>query len=181
MKTNESFSTVTIFLLVVFTCSTPLVSDAQLFDGEREGLLLGIGVGYAAIASGGEIEGSAAGFATSGKLGYGMSDQLTIYLSSTVPSIIPSLGFMYFTDRNSDYYVHGALGYTSADEDSLVSLSGGIGYELRDHVSLELGLGYIRYTDTYTSGFNIWTGETFNETSQTNVITIAATFNVHFY
>ena len=180
MKTNLRFSTLTI-LIVLLTFGPSLITHAQLFDGEREGLLLGIGVGYAAIASGGEIEGSAAGFATSGKLGYGLSDQLTIYLSSTVPSIIPSLGLMYFADPNSNYYLHGALGYTSADEDSLVSLSGGIGYELRDHVSLELGLGYIRYTDTYTSGFNIWTGETFNETSASNIITIAATFNVHFY
>lgn len=36
-------------------------------------------------------------------------------------------------------------------------------------------------TDTYTSGLNIWTGQTFNETSESNIITIAATFNVHFY
>ena len=168
-------------LIVLLICSTPLVARAQLFDGEREGLLLGIGVGYAAIASGGDIEGSATGFATSGKLGYGLSDQLTIYLSSTVPSIIPGLGFMYFTDRNSKYYLTGLLGYTSGDQDSLLSISGGIGYELRDHVSLELGLGYIRYTDTYTSAWNPWTGQTFNETSHSNIITIAATFNVHFY
>jgi hypothetical protein len=35
---------------------------------------LGIGVGYAAVASGGDIEGSATGFAASGKFGYGLSD-----------------------------------------------------------------------------------------------------------
>lgn len=180
MKMNRRFGMLTT-LIVLLICSTPVVTDAQLFDGEREGLLLGIGLGYAAIASGGDIEGSATGVAVSGKLGYGLSDQLTIYFSSTVPSVIPSLGFMYFTDRNSDYYLHGGLGYTSADEDSLLSISGGIGYELRDHVSLELGLGYIRYTDTYTSAWNPWTGETINETSQSNIITIAATFNVHFY
>lgn len=180
MKTNLRFSTLTT-LIVLLTFGPSLITHAQLFDGKREGLLLGIGIGYAAIASGGDIEGFAAGFVSSGKLGYGLSDQLTLYLSSTVPSIIPSLGFMYFTDRNSDYYLHGALGYTSADQDSLVSVSGGIGYELRDHVSLELGLGYIRYTDTYTSAWNPWTGQTINETSQSNVITIAATFNVHFF
>ena len=152
-------------MIVLLICGTPLVTHAQLFDGEREGLLLGIGVGYAAIASGGDIEGSATGFATSGKLGYGMSDQLTIYLSSTVPSIVPSLGFMYFTDRNSDYYIHGALGYTSANEESLVSLLGGIGYELRDHVSLELGLGYIRYSGVKATGLDLWTGQIVTESS----------------
>ena len=180
MKTNGRFWMLTT-LIIILICGTPLVTHAQLFDGEREGLLLGIGVGYAAVASGGAIEGSATGFAASGKLGYGLSDQLAVYLSSTVPSVIPNLGFIYFTDRNSDYYLQGALGYTSADEDSLLSISGGIGYELRDHLSLELGLGYIRYTDTYTSAWNPWTGQTVNETSQSNIITIAATFNVHFY
>ena len=180
MKMNRRFPILTT-LIVLLICGTPLVTHAQLFDGKREGLLLGIGVGYAAIAGGGDIEGSAAGFATSGKLGYGMSDQLTIYLSSTVPSIIPSLGFMYFTDPNSDYYLTGLLGYASGDQDSILSISGGMGYELRDHVSLELMLGYNRISDTYTSAWNPWTGETINETSESNIITIAATFNVHFY
>ena len=180
MKMNRRFG-LFITLIVSLIWGTPLVTDAQLFDGEREGLLLGTGLGYAAIASGGEIEGSATGFALSGKVGYGVSDQLTLYFSSTVPSIIPSLGFMYFTEQDSDFYLQGALGYTSADQDSLFSISGGLGYELRDHVSLEFGLGYMRFSDTYTSEWNIWTGEIVNETAHSNIITIAATFNVHFY
>ena len=179
METNLRFSILTT-LIVLLICGAPLIARAQLFDGEREGLLLGIGVGYAAVASG-DNGSSATGFATSGKIGYGMSDQLTIYLSSTVPSIIPSLGFMYFTDRNSDYYLQGSLGYASSEEDSHLSISGGIGYELRDHVSLELMLGYIRFSDTYTAAFNPFTGTTINETSETDIIIIAATFNVHLY
>ena len=99
MKMKLCFSILT--MIVVLSCGTPFVAYAQLFDGEREGLLLGIGAGYAAVASGGN-GGSATGFAATGKIGYGMSDQLTIYLSSTVPSLAPSLGFMYFTDRDSD-------------------------------------------------------------------------------
>lgn len=142
-------------LIVLLICGPPLIADAQLFDGEREGLLLGVGVGFAALASGGEYEGGASGFVASGKLGYGMSDQMAIYFSSSVPSIVPSLGFMYFTDRNSDYYLTGLLGYSSADQDSILSISGGVGYELRDHVSLEGMLGFSKITDTYTSGFNI--------------------------
>lgn len=180
MKTNLHFSILTT-LVVLLICGLPRVTHAQLFDGERDGLLLGVGVGYAAVASGGGIEGSATGFAASGKLGYGLSDQLTLYLSSTVPSLAPSLGFMYFTDRNSDYYLQGLIGYASSEEESHFSLSGGIGYEFRSPFSLELMLGYIRYSDTYTTAWNPWTGETINETSQTNIITIAATFNVHFY
>lgn len=180
MKRNAPFS-VYVFSILFLMLRAPLVTEAQLFDGEREGLLLGAGVGYAAIASGGAIEGSAAGFAVSGKLGYGLSDQLAVYLSSTVPSVLPGLGFLYFTDRNSDYYLTGLLGYVSGDQDSILSISGGIGYELRDHISLELILGYNRVSDTYTRSFNIWTGEIINETSESRMMTIAATFNVHFY
>lgn len=88
---------------------------------------------------------------------------------------------MYFTDRNSNYYLHGGLGYTSADEESFLSLSGGLGYELRKHLSLELGLGYIRYSGVQATGINLWTGDIVTESTQSNIITIAATFNVHFY
>ena len=88
---------------------------------------------------------------------------------------------MYFADPSSEYYLQGLIGRTSANQDSLLSIAGGLGYELRDHVSLELMLGYNRVSDTYTSAWNPWTGETINETSESNIITIAATFNVHFY
>ena len=180
MKQNAPFY-VFVFCVVFLILSPPLVTDAQLFDGEREGLFLGAGLGFAAVASGGAIEGSATGFAVSGKLGYGWSDQLTLYLSSTVPSVLPGLGFLYFTDPNSDYYLTGLLGYVSSDQDSIFSISGGIGYELRDHISLELILGYNRVSHTYTRSLNIWTGEIINETSESRMMTIAATFNVHFY
>ena len=179
MKINLRFILTT--LMVFLICGAPLVASAQLFDGEREGLLLGIGVGYAAVASGGDYEGSAAGFVTSGKIGYGMSDQLSLFLSSAVPHFSPHLGLMYFTDQNSAYYLQGLLGFAGSEEDRHLSISGGIGYELRDHVSLELMLGYTRFSDTYTTGINFWTGEVINETSVTNIITIAATFNVQFY
>ena len=89
MKTNGRFSILTT-LIVLLIYGTSLVADAQLFDGEREGFLLGTGVGFAAAASGGN-GGSATGFAVSGKIGYGMSDQMAIYFSSPVPSIMPSI------------------------------------------------------------------------------------------
>ncbi|MCG9132481.1 hypothetical protein J5I95_12430 [Candidatus Poribacteria bacterium] len=180
MKMKLCFSILAI-LIVVLSCGTPLVAHAQLFDGKHEGLLLGIGVGYAAVASGGDYEGSAVGFITSGKIGYGLSDQFSLFLSSAVPQLSLHLGLMYFTDPNSNYYLQGLLGFASSEEDRHLSISGGIGYELRDHVSFELMLGYTRFSDTYTTGINFWTGEVINETSETNIITIAATFNVHFY
>ena len=167
-------------LIALFICGTPLIAPAQLFDGDREGLLLGIGAGYAAIASGNN-GGAATGVAVSGKLGYGMWDQLTLYLSSTIPNISPSLGFMFFPYRNSPIYRQGLVGQASSEEDSHFSISGGIGYEMRENISVELMLGFIRYSDTYAAAYNPWTGEIINETSETNIITIAATFNVHLY
>jgi hypothetical protein len=176
---NRRFPVLTT-LIVVLICGIPVIAQAQLFDSEREGLLLGIGAGYIAVNSS-DYGGSAAGAFVAGKVGYGMSDQLTVILAPYLPSFTPHFGFMYFPDYNSDYYLQGLLGYASAQQDSSLSISGGIGYELRDNVSLELMAGVIRYSDTYTASFNPWTGQTINETSQSNIITIAATFNVHFY
>lgn len=179
MKMHLRFILTTLIILLI--CGPPLVASAQLFDGEREGLLLGVGVGFAAFASGGDYEGAASGLVTSGKIGYGMSDQLSLFLSSAVPQFSPHLGFMYFTDRNSAYYLQGLIRFAGFGEDRHLSISGGVGYELRDQISLELMLGYTRFSDTYASGIDFFTGEVFNETSVTNIITIAAIFNVHFY
>ena len=181
MKTNGRFWMLTT-LIVFLVCTTPLVTHAQLFDGEREGLFIGGGIGYAAIATGADSSGesfSASGFTTAGRIGYGLSDQLIIYFSSTVPNLVPSLGLMYFTDRRSDYYLQGLLGYTSANQDSLLSIAGGLGYELRDHVTLEGMLGYNRFSDTYTAYRGFF--QRYTATTTTNIITIALTFNVYFY
>ena len=179
MKTNRQ-SWMLITLIVLLICSTPLIARAQLFDGEREGLLIGGGLGFAAVAAGdssGESF-SGSGFSATGKIGYGLSDQLTLYFSTPVTSLVPSLGFMYYPDRRSDYYLQGVLGYTSANQDSIVSIAGGIGYELRDHVTLEGMLGYNRFSYTYTSYG--WFSRSVRDNT-INIITIAATFNVYFY
>ena len=179
MKMNFCFILTT--LIVFLICGAPLIASAQLFDGERDGLLLGIGVGFAAVASGGDYEGTGSGFVASGKIGYGMSDQLALFFSSGVPSFSPHLGVMYFTDPDSEYYLQGLLGFESSGGSRHLSISGGAGYELRDQISLELMLGYTRFSNTYTTGVDFWTGRVVDETSVTNIITIAATFNVHFY
>ena len=184
-KMNLCFSIFTI-LIVLLICGTPLIADAQLFDGEREGLIIGGGIGYAAIATGQDSSGesfSASGFTTTGKIGYGLSDQLTLYFSSAIPNLVPSLGVMYFADPRSDFYLQGLIGYTSAAEDSLLSIAGGIGYELREHVALEGMLGYNSFSDTYTTyGGSFFEGlTTSTETTTTNIITLSVTFNVYFY
>ena len=175
MKTNRH-SWMFITLIVLFFCSTPLVARAQLFDGEREGLLIGGGLGFAAVAAGdssGESF-SGSGFSTNGKIGYGFSDQLTLYFSTPITALVPSLGVMYYPNRRSDFFLQGVFGYTSFDEDGIVSIAGGLGYELRDHVTLEGLLGYNRFSNTYYTWFG-------RRTETIHIIIIGATFNVYFY
>ncbi len=180
MKMNRQ-SWMLITLIVLLICSTPLGARAQLFDGERQGLLIGGGLGFAAIAGGDDSSDdsfSASGFTAAGHIGYGLSDELTLYFSSPVQHIVPSLGFKYYPDPSSDHCLQGLLGYTSGDKDSLVSIAGGIGYRLHDQLTLEGMLGYNRYSYTYTSyGYY----GRYNRDNTVNMFTIAATFNVYFY
>ena len=171
MKTTLSFTVLTV-LTVLLICGEQRIADAQVFDGNWEGPAIGGGVGYAAAT--GEILGSA-GFTPFGRIGYGFSDGFILYFSSSLPSIAPAIGVLYSPDRYARYYFQGTLGYESFGEDSLMSLSGGFGYELRDHVMLELSLGFNRFTN------NSWTGERYTEVSQTNIITLAAIFNFFLY
>ena len=186
MKMNLRFILTTLIVLLI--CGAPLVASAQLFDGEREGLLLGVGVGFTAVgstwavktpgysASGSHTSGP--GFLASGKIGYGLSDQFSLFLSSTVRDFSPHLGFLYFTD--SAVYLQGLIGFVNSEnkhfadhlessgKDRHLLISGGVGYELRDQISLEFMLGYTRYT-------------AFSGYGAKDILTIAATFNVHFY
>lgn len=90
---------------------------------------------------------------------------------------------MYFPDERPDYYLQGLLGYTSANQHNLLSIAGGIGYELRDQVTLEGMLGYNRYSYTYTTyGGSFFGGfTTGTATTAINIMTVAVTFNVYFY
>ena len=179
----KRFRCLSFLMLVVIA---PLIADAELFDGEREGLMIGGGVGYAASGTGQNSSGeslSASGITTTARIGYGLSDQLTLYFSSGVPNLVPRLGVMYFADPKAEYYLQGLIGYTSTAGKSLLSIAGGLGYQLRKYVTLEGMLGYSSFSDTYTtydgsffSGFT-----TSPETTTTNIITISCTFNVYFY
>ncbi len=179
-------------LMVLLICGTPLVARAQLFDGERDGLILGAGVGFAGVMSYtySTLEyydhtdtDVGSGWIASGKIGYGLSDQLALFLSSPVRDFSPHFGFMYFTERG--VYLQGLIGFltyenahfASSDEylddihfyheERPLLISGGVGYELRDQISLEFVLGYAR--DASSKSF------------LADILTIAATFNVHFY
>ena len=181
MKISIRYSILTTLIIMVFCCSS-FVAHAQFFDGEREGLIFGGGVGYSIIAAGDESSSfTGSGFTTNGRIGYAISDQVAFFLSSSIQNLFPGLGIMYFPEPNSQYFIQGSLGYTSADQDSLFAISGGIGYEFQKYITLELILGYNRFSDTYTSSIDFWSGTTTTSTSQTNIITLSATFNVLMY
>lgn len=175
-----------------------------LFDGERDGLLLGVGVGFAGVISstveyyGYTDPDVRSGWIASGKIGYGLSDQLALFLSSPVRDFSPHFGFMYFTERG--VYLQGLVGFltyenahfASSDEyedyqdyhfydreERHLLISGGVGYELRDQISLEFMLGYTRFSDIESRrGEGL---EVIQEKVTTHIMMIAVTFNVHFY
>ena len=190
MKTNLSFSILTT-LIVLLIGSSSLVAEAQMFDGELDGLILSGGAGFSAIVAGdnnfddGVTVSGVSGVITNVKIGYGISNQLAIYVSSPIQYFTPGLGLMYFPDQYPDYYLNGTLGFRSIGGIDLLAISGGGGYELRDHLFLELMLGYNRYSYTYTytnPQFSFFTGPTTTtETLYSNAIIIAATFNYYFY
>lgn len=181
MKKSFHYSILTALLIMLF-CGSTCIVQAQLFDGEREGLILGGGIGYSVIATGDESSSfTGSGFTTNGRIGYGLSNQFAVVLSSSIQNLFPGIGVMYYSDPNSQYFFQGSVGYTSADQDSLFALSGGIGYELREYFTLEFLLGYNRLTDTYTETYNFFTGASTTSTSQTNLITASVTFNVLMY
>ena len=177
MKTPLSLTVLTV-VTVLLICGGQRLADAQVFDGNWEGLAVGGGVGYAVSPV--ENRGSATGFTTFGKIGYGLSDRFILYFSSSLPTIAPTVGFLYAPNRHIPYYFQGALGSESFGENRLMSLSGGVGYEVREHVMLELSLGFNRFTETH-SYFSILTGETMTRTSTTNSITLAAIFKFFLY
>ncbi len=172
MNCNQIVLTLVIVLIYSVPCK------AELFDGERAGFILGAGVGYAAVQS---SLYAASGFTGLGKIGYGLSDQFSLHLTTLPPSFTPSLGFNYFSKIDSPLYLHGGIGYGSADSDSNISISGGLGYEFHQHLSLEGILALNRYSDTYTSQIDIYSGQIYNETTHYNFLTLAVTFNFSYY
>ena len=162
MKTNFILTT----LIVLLICGFPLITHAQTFDGEREGLYLGTS-GYLTVLGGADRSDREdfSGFSISGKIGYGMSDQLTIYMASSFPGYGPSLGVM-FTPSSSDLYFHALLSYLNIGWNTSASILGGAGYMLRDNVSLELMLG---------------THHSLEGRGRSDYVVIALGFNIHIY
>ena len=139
------------------------VNVAAAWDGERQGFLLGIGLGYgSAKESYPVLSGDVTGLATDFKIGYAFSNQEAliyatksvwgkfnsgaISTSDTYIDQLASISFIsWFSERTPSLYVTGGVGKIASKnlDASEVEVSGigihlGIGFEFVRHWSIEL-------------------------------------------
>ena len=132
-----------------------LLTSAMALDGKREGFIVGLGAGFHSTNY--EIyddDISKSGFATSLKIGYGFSEQATLYyirnaswFSSNddlfVNGIMGIGSTYYFSPTSQSFYLSGAIGLgdlVNIDEnegESGFGLMLGAGYEIRKHIKIE--------------------------------------------
>lgn len=144
----------------------------DLGDGERQGFVVGGGIGYGvtnyilSYTDGRrlyDVETEAfnvlEGFSTrlQWKLGYAVLDDLVFYFTSPLFKYEPVLGVQKFSRNQLGFFYHGYFGYASRDvEVNLLrtqdvrermrmnrwDIGGGFGYEFREHFMLDMTLGY---------------------------------------
>ncbi len=143
-------------MLAVMIATTSL----QAFDEQKEGFIVSVGAGISSIKS--EIEeGSLSadetsfGLATSFKIGYGITNQFSLYYlndvswykydasDDTYTSSITGVGASYYIEEFSPYYVMAAVGigsfvnFSESDGDMGSAFVIGGGYEVSPHIQLE--------------------------------------------
>ena len=133
-----------------------LATNANAFDDNKEGFMLGLGVGVSSIKTnyiGGDSRDT--GFATSLKLGYGLNEQLSAYVGAIgdlykyegkgkrVNTALSGIGIDYYFNKNAPYYVTGMVGFASVNElKNKKDQTGygfliGAGYEISEHITLQ--------------------------------------------
>ena len=138
--------------------SSVLATSAFSFDNKREGFIIGLGAGFHSTNF--EYQGddiSKSGFATSLKIGYGFSEDVTLYYIRNaswfksddnlhVNGMMGIGSTYYFSPRAETFYLSGAVGLGDfADLDDNEAESGfglmlGAGYELKKHIKLEANM-----------------------------------------
>lgn len=154
-------------MLIVIVISSLAISNLYSFDGERNGFILGGGIGGSFLsntASNNYISNTTSEgvFVTNFKIGYAPSNTLEIYYLSKVSwwgesDIIFTLGLSavavtFYPDNSTEtgWSISGGLGLSSLDApfEANVSASNGFGlfagggYEFSPHWSVELDLFY---------------------------------------
>lgn len=145
-------------LILLFSAALLFTHPATAFDGNRKGFLLGLGFG----AHGSEIgPDSQGGLASSFKIGFGITNNLTLYYANhvayfnadgyTYGSGITGVGMsFYFSPTRPSFYLTATVGLATIDDfgdvddtfSSAVSGEGegiafGFGFELRRLLTLE--------------------------------------------
>ena len=133
-----------------------LMTNANAFDDNKEGFMLGLGAGVSSVKTtytGGNSRDVA--FSTSFKLGYGINKQLAAYIASrsngykynnegkAVNAGMLGIGVDYYIDETSPFYVTGMIGpggvadLKKSDDQNGYGFLVGVGYEISDHVTLQ--------------------------------------------
>jgi len=143
--------------------AVPVMAD--VFDGNKEGFIVGIGAGYSltdthiGVSSKNNYfdENEAnSGWATNFKIGYGFNNQFSVYYENDVSWFklggvndrfitgISALAMDYYIDENSPWYVTGSVGRATfsnfTDNDTLakgIGYSVGVGYEFMPNITVE--------------------------------------------
>ena len=133
-----------------------LMTNANAFDDNKEGFMLGLGVGASSVKTtftGGNSRDT--GFATSIKLGYGLNEQLAAYVAAEgdlykyndegdrVNTAMTGIGLDYYINQDSPFYVTGMVGFASVNklkkskDQTGYGFLVGAGYEITDHITLQ--------------------------------------------
>ena len=176
-------------IIVCFLMLYPF-GNIQAFDGKREGFFFGIGVepgmsiDRTAYSDGSSYFYGRPSFTLNYRIGYAPSEQFLIYFTgrSTLNGLYnysfdegdfdnssdifsdgtSGLGFMFFPNRSSDFYLTGCLGLSTSiylnepDIENVligIGMSGGIGYEISPNLTVDVMLDYRRFSDTYEDSY----------------------------
>jgi opacity protein-like surface antigen len=150
-----------ILLTAIMVCFIiGMTSQAQAFDGNRKGFILGLGLGYgqstfAVSAYDITVSTSYSGFCSDFRIGYAPSEQVMLYWNSKVAWItefddlitygLGGLGGAYYLKpEGPSFYFTGLIGFSSLTNISEASSSEtgsgmgiGAGYEFSNHYSVE--------------------------------------------
>jgi len=176
--------------------SVLLSSNIHAFDDKREGFMLSAGLGLSSIHSDfkqeyGEWSGigrdSTGGLATSFKIGYGFSDQFSLYFmrnstvlvydkdpnDNTYENCMLGIGANYYLNPEGSTYIMGGIGvgrftdYEDADVENIGhGFMLGVGYEISPHINVEVSYMGTRIDD--------------NE-AEVNTDTLHITLNYYWY
>ena len=148
-----------IILSTLYAGMLTLPAIADVFDDNKQGFIVGLGIGLTSIAT--ELDSNnrtllddrSAGMATSFKLGYAFNEQFLLYYTNQVDWYtfndsstqvgLTGIGADYYIASTSGLYVSSMLGFASISDINNYGVSTGsgfgvgVGYDLLPHMSVE--------------------------------------------